>query len=301
MNRMNRNSIACTALLLSAACYHNSVPSEKDIAAVRLDHAPQTAAELALPLVYWTEHLTPDTEAISVLRVDLHDRHLAVDAVIADDPDGSGPAEAALTDPLVLARNAHVLAAVNANAFAGMPDSAGKRDDHWHVSQPVDIQGVAIHDGVTRSKGPEKGAPDIAFGVDRHGKPYIGAAAGGVALEDAVNAWSFAMFGKDGARPNSGGPRHPRTAVGFDASGRWLYLVVVDGRQPGYSVGMTARELTDLMVRLGATSALNLDGGGSSILLVAQHDGSLQIVNKPSGGSPRPVPVMLTVRRRSQK
>lgn len=64
-----------------------------------------------------------------------------------------------------------------------------------------------------------------------------------------------------------GGRRHPRTAIGWTADRR-LLLVVVDGRQPGHSEGMTLPELTWLFRRLGATDALNLDGGGSTAMVV---------------------------------
>jgi exopolysaccharide biosynthesis protein len=61
--------------------------------------------------------------------------------------------------------------------------------------------------------------------------------------------------------------RHPRTAVGLRADGT-LLLVTVDGRQPHFSVGMSLPELTDLFLELGAESAVNLDGGGSTSMVV---------------------------------
>lgn len=70
--------------------------------------------------------------------------------------------------------------------------------------------------------------------------------------------------------------RHPRSGVGVTGKGKVL-LVTVDGRQPGYSVGMTPVQFARLFRRLGATWALNLDGGGSTTLWV---DG--RIVNRPS-------------------
>ncbi len=70
--------------------------------------------------------------------------------------------------------------------------------------------------------------------------------------------------------------RNPRTAVGQLADGR-IVLVVVDGRQPGYSVGMTNFELAQTLVRLGAVTASALDAGGSSTMA---FDGNL--LNKPS-------------------
>ena len=267
---------------------------------VRLTAAPRTDAEQSAPLVYWSElRTTPEAFAIHVLRVDLQSKAIQVDAVIADDPDGSGPAEAALTNPIELAKRAKVLAAVNANAFAGLPDTTGKSSHEWHEGMAVNIAGMAAHDGVTRSAGGDSMAVDVTFGIDTNGRPYIGPAPTTTALEEAVNAWSFRMV-EDGVpipKPDAG-VRHPRTTVGVDRTGRWLYIVVVDGRQDGYSVGMTPREVSDLMIRLGAHHAANLDGGGSSIMMVAK-DGVLQIVNRPSGGTPRPVPVLLTVRRRN--
>ena len=75
--------------------------------------------------------------------------------------------------------------------------------------------------------------------------------------------------------------RHPRTAVGVRADGTLLF-VTVDGRRPKESVGMSLPELTDLMLELGCVSAINLDGGGSTTMVV---DGN--VVNRPSGGSAR--------------
>ncbi|MGH2795034.1 MAG: phosphodiester glycosidase family protein [Actinomycetota bacterium] len=70
--------------------------------------------------------------------------------------------------------------------------------------------------------------------------------------------------------------RHPRTMVGWTAAGD-LLLVTVDGRQPGYSEGMTMVEAAELMIDLGADEAINMDGGGSTSFVV---DGD--IVNRPS-------------------
>lgn len=71
--------------------------------------------------------------------------------------------------------------------------------------------------------------------------------------------------------------RHPRTVVGWNDAGE-RFLVTVDGRQPGHSVGMTLAEAADFMLGLGATDAINLDGGGSSTFVV---DGG-EVLNRPS-------------------
>lgn len=91
--------------------------------------------------------------------------------------------------------------------------------------------------------------------------------------------------------------RHPRTAIGWRADGT-LLLVTVDGRQPQKSVGMTLAELAALMRELGCEAALNLDGGGSTTMVVKQ-----KIVNSPSdrNGDPageRPVSDALLIKPR---
>ena len=74
----------------------------------------------------------------------------------------------------------------------------------------------------------------------------------------------------DGMDPDLGfaSLRHPRTAVAYDPEARRLWVVVVDGRQGSYSSGMTLSEMTATLSATEATEALNLDGGGSSVMLV---------------------------------
>lgn len=80
-----------------------------------------------------------------------------------------------------------------------------------------------------------------------------------------------------GERPTFAAARHPRTAVGYDSRAGRLWLVVIDGRQPPHSAGMTLPELADLVEALGADEALNLDGGGSTTMIVTGRT-----VNRPS-------------------
>ena len=80
-----------------------------------------------------------------------------------------------------------------------------------------------------------------------------------------------------GDRPDFAAARHPRTAVGFDPGGGLLWLVVVDGRQMPHSAGMSLPELTELFLALGVTEAINLDGGGSSVMNVGGR-----VVSNPS-------------------
>ena len=77
--------------------------------------------------------------------------------------------------------------------------------------------------------------------------------------------------------------RHPRTAVGRTREGILLF-VTVDGRQKGLSRGVSLPELAQILLRYGATDAVNLDGGGSSSAVVWDT-----IVSSPSEGVERPV------------
>jgi len=98
--------------------------------------------------------------------------------------------------------------------------------------------------------------------------------------------------------PKFGPVRHPRTAVGIGAGGRRLLLVTVDGRQPSYSAGMTLAELAGVMRELGATDALNLDGGGSTTMVVAAGPGGVRVANRPSDAAgERPVANALVITR----
>lgn len=86
--------------------------------------------------------------------------------------------------------------------------------------------------------------------------------------------------------------RHPRSAVGFSKT--HIYLVQVDGRQRGLSVGMTLEELGEYMAKIGCDEAINLDGGGSATFW---HRG--RVVNSPADGSERPVANALIVLRKA--
>jgi exopolysaccharide biosynthesis protein len=80
----------------------------------------------------------------------------------------------------------------------------------------------------------------------------------------------------EGTFPRFSAVRHPRTAIGFSRDSSRVFLVAVDGRRES-GVGMSLVELARLMLTLGAFEAINLDGGGSTTMVV---DGG--VVNSPS-------------------
>lgn len=87
--------------------------------------------------------------------------------------------------------------------------------------------------------------------------------------------------------------RHPRMLIGVDDRG-FIWLVAIDGRQPGYAAGMDFKELQRLCDRLKLRDALNLDGGGSVTMVVKGR-----IVNRPSDPTgPRAVSDVILVKAR---
>jgi hypothetical protein len=108
---------------------------------------------------------------------------------------------------------------------------------------------------------------------DRGGDDIVHEAVGG--FPHMLDGGRDVLTGQD-VRPDFGERRHPRTAIGWTPDGR-LLLVVVDGRQLPASDGMSLPELAWLFRRLGASHALNLDGGGSSAMVLRGT-----VVNRPS-------------------
>lgn len=93
---------------------------------------------------------------------------------------------------------------------------------------------------------------------------------------------------------------NPRTALGYTDHGRRLLLMVIDGRQPKYSMGMSLRNMAGLFRALGATDAINLDGGGSSAMAItdANAPSHIRLATHPSDtAGERPVANALAVLR----
>lgn len=133
---------------------------------------------------------------------------------------------------------------------------------------PLDALDVGSRIGIERRFAPRHGTAPEAWANADH---VIGGAGllmrNGAAIED----WSI-----EDLRPGFTTDRHPRTLIGTDGAGA-IWLVTIDGRNPQISLGMTFAELHRLVRRLQLTSALNLDGGGSTTMVVRG-----EVVNHPS-------------------
>lgn len=166
------------------------------------------------------------------------------------------------------------------------------------------VKEVIVSDGVVTSLADAAGAgqlPDnqIAFVGRNAGADALGALKVGdkvsfdYKLKNDGEPMKVAVGG--GVRLVSGGkvvPQsdkavHPRTAAGFSADGRTMYLLTVDGRS-AESRGMSYTELGSFMAEVGASEAINLDGGGSSTLVAREAgESKVDIENEPSDGHER--------------
>ena len=245
----------------------------------------------------------PRPNRVHILRVDLSIGAIKPVVVVGEDPDGPGPAETSLTNPLKLARGASVLAFINTNPWDSFPDERGNKNRRWFEGQAVDISGLAASAGKSRSPSQANGA---SVWVDTDGRLSMGNPPRVAARQEEAKPLSEGMAGfqqmvRQGALITSaGGAVHPRTAIGVDRTGRVIWLVVVDGRQRRFSEGMTVHELGQQMLQLGCWDAMNMDGGGSSVMGLVGEPGPLRVVNSPSDRRRgrrriRPLPMVLTI------
>lgn len=204
------------------------------------------------------------------------------------DPDGPGKWETTLMEPTRIAAREHFAFVINGDFFIarGINDGEGT-NSHFRAAQWARTEGPAMTDGRTWSTS-ANARPCLVVHKD-----------GTVAIESlmrpAGDDWEVVggntLLVHDGiAIPHENKVRHPRTVVGLDASGERLTILLVDGRKPGIAIGMSYDELANEMVRLGCKEALNLDGGGSSVMAVRESpSGPLKILNEPTDGHERAV------------
>lgn len=247
--------------------------------------------------------------AIQVLRIDLTVPGVSL-VVTPGDSSGGHEYRALKTSEALQAQNWQ--AAVNGGYF--LPFRGGSPGGDDYIPQPgqgTDVSGAAIHDG--RVVSPIE--PDLDRRVNailcirgEAGVVILDGQDCGPGVRDAMAAGPRLL--RDGQRLSYeafdaayGAARHPRTAVGLDTRRRLAWLVTVDGRQPGFSEGASLEELTDILVSLGASDAINLDGGGSTTMVVAASNGPV-VLNRPIHtavpGRERPSANHLGVRARAR-
>lgn len=206
--------------------------------------------------------------AVYAFRIDLQhsDRQVLVSSL-----EPKGDFETRSKTVSGFARQYDTLVAINATTFSPYREEEGLG---------VNLTTLSIHEGEIQSpqKDPMAALMVMTDGsVELHWPPFdysrIRYAAGSGPL--------YLLEGKNRGRTDQ---RHPRSGVGLSRDGRYLILMVIDGRKNDYSVGATMAEAANWMRDLGAWTAMNLDGGGSSALVLKDPEtGDWITVNEPSG------------------
>lgn len=166
--------------------------------------------------------------------------------------------------------------AINANFFSNV----SSRVQHEHLF------GLAVSEGVVVSPA-KNGFQSLIITADNHAsiaEVHPGSKTEGIwnaasGVQNLVNG--VAVTPHTGAGDPTG--LDPRTDAGVSRDGRYLYLVVVDGRS-SKSKGVTDLQAGQLLLALGAYNGINLDGGGSTNLVKSDGKGGATILNVPSKG-----------------
>lgn len=214
-------------------------------------------------------------EAVIGVQIDLRAEGLSF---VATPSNGDDPLETAgETAPQFLQRR-EVQLALNTAFFTpccsyfgtepkdlvGFAVSQGEKVSDWHSTRPVAF-------AITR---------DHQVSFLRSQPPAVGD------LWIACAGMELLREGKPVTDPNDN--RHPRTAIGLSRDGKTLYFLLVDGRQPKHSIGTSLHDTARWLLALGAHEGINVDGGGSTILVVdSPRLGGQKILNRPSAGLPR--------------
>lgn len=277
---------AVVAVVLAAGC---SPPDRPPALADPLPPAvdaflsPDTARVIPIGHGVWYRYLwSPEGPwAIHLAEADLGRCSLALDVEAAEIGPGASGGFATVTR-IVADAEGTALVAVNGDFFTpeGRPLGPEVTDDG--VRSTRSRPGVAIRSGedpwigTVEVEGGRLAGPGWPVGPDAAlllgGFPEL--IDGGIRSEGLDDAGSAGFAAQ----------RHPRTAIGFDPERGRLWIAVVDGRQGDYSTGMTLLELATLFEALGATEALNLDGGGSSVMVV--HGRALSRPSDDAGERP---------------
>ncbi|MCL2067662.1 MAG: phosphodiester glycosidase family protein [Treponema sp.] len=141
--------------------------------------------------------------------------------------------------------------------------------------------GIVVSDGIMISP-PQAGYSALVFYND--GGASVVSQAEIASTDDIANAaggfHQILEAGELTERAFDTKARHPRSAAGISADGRYLYLLVVDGRRIG-SIGSTEAETALMLRALGSHDGINFDGGGSSSLVMRYPNGRIRPVNTP--------------------
>lgn len=261
-------------------------------------HRPQPTEERSELLPGVVYHLEPRTSPRPVVlhwvEIDLTRPDLEF-FVTPEEPTGDFQLPARTTSGFALEFDLRV--AINASYF--YPFRADNPLSYYpHEGDPVNVVGSCASDGRWYSK-PVEGY--TLFSITHDNKAAIGPPTGWV--RSAVSGRPRLLAGGTIDGDLEDDEPGPRTAIVLDRMGTRMTWLVVDGRQPRYSEGVTLKELAALCCEAGGWDALALDGGGSTTLVERGDDGVPRVLNCPvhgrhPPGRERPVANHLGVRVR---
>jgi hypothetical protein len=173
----------------------------------------------------------------------------------------------------------HLQLAINASYFHPFYEK-NPWDYYPRKGDPVRVLGQSISNGNTYSP-PAPGWSILCISEQQQAQIVQDTCPSGT-LQAVAGAQILLEKGKSIIKEDANKPLelHPRTAVAIDEKGEKLWLIIIDGRQPFYSEGVTLNELKNMAMELGAYSVLNLDGGGSTTAVVESCCGS-HLLNSP--------------------
>jgi len=228
--------------------------------------------------------------AYDLIDIDLSVPGISFRATESNGPDRDGDVDRETTREFVTRQNAQI----GINAAFYLP--AG---DQYVTGDPATVNGLAASDGVTYNEWSPFWAA-VNIGAD-NAVSFLDSDPGASAYNAIAGNYRLVRDGVAATDLTGGANDIPdaRSALAIDARGH-LLLLTVDGRNFGHSLGLTITELADLLAgTLGAVQAINLDGGGSTTLVMADQ-GAPRVVNVPVGrnltpGTERSVATSLAV------
>jgi exopolysaccharide biosynthesis protein len=258
------------AVLITCGCSRADTPPEHPYAGITYH---QEARKDPAQRLYWA-------------NIDLSDPHVSLHvAPGGPDPDGDGKWQTTLMPPSQIAQREGFELTVNGDFFTVKKDEGKTPAPGYKAEQWATVIGPAATDGKTWATTPK---PRPCLVVKKSGKVVIESLAK-PGPDDAQVIAGNVLLVRDGKPiPHDNTQRHPRTVIGLDASSTHLILLVLDGRKQGVAEGMSYAELSKEMIAAGCQTALNLDGGGSSVMVLREGD-KFTIKNHPSNESQRPV------------
>jgi hypothetical protein len=220
--------------------------------------------------------LTPKPMIAHVIVIDTKVKEIGL-LVTPPDSDGELPLKARTTSQFLDEFGVQI--AINGDGFD--PWWSNSPADYYpHVGESVTPLGLTASEGKIYTEGVprEIGTPPTLF-ISR--KNTLSFNKRPDRVFQAISGDRMLVLQGQIADDLEAGKADPRTAIGMNKNGRYLILVVVDGRQPFYSEGATFTQLAQLMIDQGAYVAMSLDGGGSSTMVVEGEDGQPVILNSP--------------------